>query len=49
MWLNVNSGKVNLLASGLPHGAPHMPQGLLVTHMLAGPALLHSPIAADQP
>ena len=51
MWLYVNLGKLNLetcwLAVNLM-GHPTCPQGLLVTHMLTGPALLHLPIIADQ-
>ena len=47
-WLNVNLGKVNLETSwpaGYLMGRPTCPQGLLVTHVLTGPALLHLPIS----
>ena len=50
MWLNVNLGKVNLEACWpvvYLVGRPTCPQDL-VTHVLTGPALLHSPIVADQ-
>ena len=51
MWLNVNLGKINLETcwpAVYLVGRPTCPQGLLVTHGLTGPALLHSPIVADQ-
>ena len=51
MWLNVYLGKVNLETcwpAVYLMGRPTCPQGLLVTHVLAGPALLHSPNIADQ-
>ena len=51
MWLNVNLGKVNLETcwpAVYLVGRPTCPQGLLVAHVLAGPALLHSPVVADQ-
>ena len=50
-WLNVHLGKVHLETcwpAVYLVGRPTCPQGLLVAHVLAGPALLHSPIVADQ-
>ena len=49
--LNVNIGKVNLETcwpAVYLVGRPTCWQCLLVTHVLTGPALLHSPIVADQ-
>ena len=51
MWLNVYLGKVNLETCWpvvYLVGRLTCLQGLLVTHVLTGPALLHSPIIADQ-
>ena len=51
MWLNVNLGKVNLETcwpAVYSVGCPTCPQGLLVTHVLTGPDLLHSQIVTDQ-
>ena len=51
MWLNVNLGKLNLQTrwpAVYLVGRPTCLQGLPVTHVLAGPALLQSPIVTDQ-